>query len=205
MNKRWKPEEGERYWVLGSRGDTVNHTWNADQFDIQLYNTGNCFRAKVEAEAAAEKVKEFLLALHEETEEAKKQEVHLPDWCKVGEWVWVNNSYHKITCIGINGYSIPLIILDNDNRYIFGSLSWDDVSQACPRPYNEKEMEALVGKVLRHDTGGSYLVTAFENRWNQIEIDGVWRDADELMKGWTWPDGKPCCKLVHKEGAVWVE
>ena len=134
----------------------------------------------------------------------RPQKVTLPEWCKVGEWVYVHHSYHKITQIETDGCSVPVIILDNGNKYTFGSLSWDDVSQARLRPYLPDEMESLVGRVAHHATG-SYLITAFENRWNQVKIESVWRDADELMKVWTWLEGVPCGKLVHKEGDDWVE
>lgn len=229
MSERWKPEFGKEYYFVNGLGEVHSSYWYDDIGDISLNNVGNCFATEEEAEEVARTWKRLLNEYHENkklnwSSSSKLMEMctdalknigglsdnsetaELPKWCKVGAWVYVsNNGYHKITCIETSGYSIPLIILDDGSKYIFGSLGWDDVSQACPRPYNEKEMEALVGKVLRHDTGGSYLVTAFNNRWNQIKIESAWRNAGELMEDWTWLDGKPCCKLVHKEGDDWVE
>jgi hypothetical protein len=132
----------------------------------------------------------------------------IPDWIKVGAWVyfWDDAIYAKITKIETVGCSVPIIHFDNNTSRTYGSLSWDDVSQARIRPYNAEEMRGLVGKVLKHDTG-CYLVTGFENRWNQVKIESVWRDADELMKLWTWLDGTPCSVLeyLHEEKGEWVE
>ena len=132
----------------------------------------------------------------------------LPDWIKVGALVyfWDDAMYAKITKIETVGCSAPIIHFNNDTSRTYGALSWDNVSQARQRPYNAEEMKALVGKVLKHDTG-CYLVTGFESRWNQVKIDSIWKDADELMRLWTWLDGKPCGVLeyLHEEKGEWVE
>lgn len=225
---RWKPALNGMYYYINCSGGVLPTHWCDDDADRTLYNIGNCFATAKEAKEVADTWKRHLNEYHKSknlnwSSSSKLMElctnafknigglsntsetVELPDWCKAGAWAYdSNNGYHKIVRIDINGCSVPVIVLDDDNKYTFGSLSWDDVSQARPLPYNKKEMEALVGKVLCRDTD-SYLVTSFANGWNQVKIERVWRDASELMRNWTWPDGKPCCKLVHKEGDDWVE
>ena len=85
------------------------------------------------------------------------------------------------------------------------SVFIENAKQARLRPYNAEEMKALVGKVLKHSTG-CYLVTAFENRGNQVKIESVWRGASELVELWTQLDDSPCGKLEHlNEKGEWVE
>lgn len=115
----------------------------------------------------------------------------LPDWCKVGEWVYLSNAkYYKIKKVDSCG-----IILADGTVIKTDDIHAEAVS-ARLRPYNAEEMKALVGQVLKHDTG-NYLVTAFEHRWNQVKIESVWRDEDELVKVWTQLDGSPCGVLEH--------
>lgn len=224
---RWKPVLREKYYHVNGLGAVIHSYWLDDCGDRCLYNTGNCFATAEEAEEVADTWKRLLNKYHENknlsgssSSELMKllmnafkniggfsdnsETAKLPDWCKVGEWVWSSNSYHKIVRIETNGCSAPVIILDNDHKYTFGSVNWDDVSQARLRPYLPDEMGSLVGRVAHHDTG-SYLITAFENRWNQVKIESVWRDAVELMKVWTWLDGDPCGVLEHLEDGEWVE
>lgn len=210
---RWKPENNDIYYFVHETGTVEYVMWGHYVGDSNLYNAGNCFRTKEEAEAAAKKAKELFLSLHEETENTelfgKTEEAELPEWCKVGEWVWSNNSYHKITCIETSGYSIPLIILDDGSKYTFGSLSWDDVSQARLRPYNSEEMKSLVGKVIEHKKD-LHLVTNYLNDTadnNPVVCVGTnWRDAKGLIEHNYAIDGERCCVLEHlNDNGEWVE
>ncbi len=51
VNKRWKPEIGERYFILDSSG-TGNHIWDNDSVDNYHLSIGNVFKTKEEAEQA---------------------------------------------------------------------------------------------------------------------------------------------------------
>lgn len=57
---RWKPKEGDRYYIIGDDGDVVPDTWDGCDLDADRYNFGNCFRTEEEAKAMAEKVKKLL-------------------------------------------------------------------------------------------------------------------------------------------------
>lgn len=69
MTERWKPEKGEWYWFVGSDMVPREDQWENFYLDGDYYESGNCFRTEEEAEAAAEKVKDLLLDLHESPEE----------------------------------------------------------------------------------------------------------------------------------------
>lgn len=77
MTERWKPEFGDVYWVVTSRGDVTDcRCWHADWFDTGQYTFGNCFRTEEEAETAAEKVKALLLDLHKNPEKMRTLPEH---------------------------------------------------------------------------------------------------------------------------------
>ncbi|WP_290451815.1 DUF3310 domain-containing protein [Faecalibaculum rodentium] len=62
----WKPEHGGTYWAMSLGGAPYPCLpWEEDESDLSHYNSGNCFRTREEAKAAAEKVKALLLSLHE--------------------------------------------------------------------------------------------------------------------------------------------
>lgn len=129
----------------------------------------------------------------------------LPDWVKVGASVYNIEKKQYQTISLING-TVTCKNIDSEGctQYGYGAFMSDCV-EARKRPFNEAEMKALVGKLLKHNTG-IYLVTAFENRWNQVKIESVWRDSEELKELWTQLDGKPCYKLEHlNEKGEWVE
>lgn len=66
MTERWKPEHGGTYWAMSLGGAPYPCLpWEEDESDLSHYNSGNCFRTREEAKAAAEKVKALLLSLHE--------------------------------------------------------------------------------------------------------------------------------------------
>lgn len=126
----------------------------------------------------------------------------LPDWCKVGEWVWsiAFNTYFKVDKV--------------DGLFIYGTdfsggeycVTIEHVRQARPRPYNAKEMRGMVGKVLNNPCS-SRLVTAYrESDCIKILTSIGWYTADDLMTSDYTIDGKPCGVLEHlNENEEWVE
>lgn len=59
---KWKPKLNEIYWHICSDGRLVSNTFENDEFDIGLYNFGNCFRTHEEAKVMVEKIKKLLKA-----------------------------------------------------------------------------------------------------------------------------------------------
>lgn len=60
--KRWKPEEDEKFWSFDGFG-CVEEDVFCQTYDDKKLEFGNCFKTEEEAEAAAEKVKALLLSL----------------------------------------------------------------------------------------------------------------------------------------------
>ena len=142
MSKRWKPGLNGVFWYINS-GNKIDYTTNNGfGVDEEKIAAGNCFFTKAEAKAAAEKVKALLLSLHDNSETLQPdiQEKQLPEWCKVGEWVWCIDSekYAKIKSIDNNG-----TLYFNDDKYhnVYAR-------PARLRPYNADEMRGLVGKMI---------------------------------------------------------
>lgn len=120
---------------------------------------------------------------------------HLPDWCKVGEWVYqrLNKKYIQIGNLDM----AHLAMLEAD-------IKNGATVQACKRPFNDKEMKALVGKVIE-DEDEVNLVSCFHKDTGKIETDYESYDAESLKNSTFTIDGKPCYKLEHLENGEWVE
>lgn len=198
MSERYKPRCTERYYYIRNKGDVDDVLWCDDTFDHEYYEFGNCFRTKKEATNAAKKVKALLLSLHEPT----KGRSRLPDWCKVGEWVWAIafNAYFKVDKVD------DLFIYGTDFPGSEYSVAINNVRQARLRPFNTEEMRGMVGKVINNPCS-SRLVTAYnESDCIKILTSIGWYTADDLMTSDYTIDGKPCGVLEHlNENGEWME
>jgi hypothetical protein len=126
---------------------------------------------------------------------AKKSE--LPDWCKVGEWVFDKaiNKYSQVAPEDITEH------LQEVCKIIFKG----EIVQARLRPYNAKEMMGLVGKVIcGNDTDFRAMIVYADGGTNRVETIHYDYDAEELARCYNI-DGKPCGVLEHLENGEWVE
>lgn len=68
----WKPEKDEEYYVIDPDGDVYSDNWANMDTDELVYEIGNCFKTREEAEKAVEKAKIYTqlkrLAEEENTE-----------------------------------------------------------------------------------------------------------------------------------------
>lgn len=125
----------------------------------------------------------------------------LPDWCKVGEWVYLSNEeYDKIESIddfGINLASGAII----KKKYIP-----EEAVSARLRPYNADELRGLVGKTIATKEDCA-IVTGYRGCENKIilTMEHNRYSAEELLKINATLNGKPCGKLEHLENGEWVE
>lgn len=55
--EEFKPEYGDEYWAISSRGEPDKYRWCGDIIDKGAFNLGNIFRTKEEAEFEAERIK----------------------------------------------------------------------------------------------------------------------------------------------------
>ena len=124
----------------------------------------------------------------------------LPDWCKVGEWVYLSNAkYYKIKKVDSYG-----IILNNGIVIKTDDIHAEAVS-ARLRPYNADEMRELVGDVFEDKDGNLYLAVSYIPHGRGLLIGGFYFNAEELLDANFTLDGKPCGKLEHLENGEWVE
>lgn len=126
----------------------------------------------------------------------------LPDWCKVGEWVYLSNAkYYKIKKVDSYG-----IILADGTVIKTDDIHAEAVS-ARLRPYNANEMRGLIGKVLTSNscsTPFSFLVVYAEGDGSFIESYRFKYTAEELKDHFTI-DGNPCGVQEHRENGEWVK
>ena len=57
---KWKPKDGEDYYVINTLFKVLRFTWQSYSFDFDLLKSGNCFKTKEEAEAKAKEILEIL-------------------------------------------------------------------------------------------------------------------------------------------------
>lgn len=57
---KWKPKEDEYYYFFDEMMQTHRNEWEDSPMDQHLFEVGNCFRTREEAEAMAKKIKKLL-------------------------------------------------------------------------------------------------------------------------------------------------
>lgn len=208
MSERWKPEHDEAYYFFNSVFNVDSEPYKEGfSLDNERIAVGNCFNTKDEAHAAAKKVKALLLSLHEPTTDGSQLVTdcnQLPDWCKVGEWVYLSNEeYDKIE--SIDGFGINLA----SGAFVNKKYIHEEAVSARLRKYNAEEMKALVGKVVDKKDGDAFVVTAYtpeldSRKLSAVAIDDMWVTADDVLEYYTINDS-PCGKLEHLENGEWVQ
>lgn len=207
MTERWKPLNREKYFFVGRDFEACSAMWLNDFPDNTRLKKGNCFRTEAEAEAAAKKVKALLLSLHDTTQVTTQDTTQvemLPDWCKVGEWVWdVEDSRYVM----VKSITDRVLLCTKSKCTYYEELKdmTGNYEQARLRPYNADEMKALVGKVIITPDGVS-LICSYDVEDEKIEITTAFYDAQQLLENALYIDGKPCGVLEHlNDDGEWVE
>lgn len=80
-NKIWKPKYDEGYYASDSSGAVLETTWNTE-IDEQMYDIGNCFKTKKEAEFEVERLK-VIAELKRYAQEHNECEV---DWSNANQF-----------------------------------------------------------------------------------------------------------------------
>ena len=129
----------------------------------------------------------------------------LPDWCKVGEWVWDIEDSRYVKIISIT----DMVLLETADKCTYCEELKDMkglYNQARTLPYNAEEMKALVGKVIKTPKDIA-MVLGYSGERNKVcvaTMDNYFAAGTLLDVGATL-DGKPCGKLEHLENGEWVE
>lgn len=226
---RWKPVLNEKYYHINGSGEVLPAHWYNDFGDGCLYTIGNCFETAEEAEEVARTWKSLLNEYHKSKNlnwsssselmelftdalknigglSANSKTTKLPDWCKVGKWVFdSNNGYGEITSIQEDRSSCCIEFDGGADDFV--SEDFTKLKQARLRVFNAEEIKALVGKVLTRNslsTPFSFLVVYAEGDGSFIESYRFKYNAKELKEHFTI-DGEPCGVLEHLEDGEWVE
>ena len=202
--KRTEPEFGTHYWFITTGGMIDDYTWNGDSVDRSLFEAGNWFADRKEAERVVEK---FKLILSNPTCEITPPP--LPDWVQVGSWV-LDNEGEESECAKIvdfrqdNKLAGLQYLGDPHQTYTVPvkDLLGEGFTPAKVSPLSNEDMIALVGKVLCYrtsDDGRQYkLVTKCtvspDGSDCAITCGGRSYEAGSVMNLFTC-DGKPLAKI----------
>lgn len=141
---------------------------------------------------------------------SEEQKPELPDWCKVGAWVWFkgdkdtgyNPGYFKINAIGYNGKEN---VIDAEGDGII-SMPLSVVKQARLRPWNDDELKSKVGKVFEDDVKNLTLCFRYHRDNETLHFAGKVMSAESLAESDWKLDGSPCGVFEHKnEQGEWVK
>lgn len=145
--------------------------------------------------------------IEESKEEAAENEcpakAELPDWCKVGAIGYDNQLHEYFKIINIDNDTVVATRIESSCYSSYQYFN-EVCSEARKRPFNDKEMKALVGKVI--EDGDNLLFVSMYYGKEECVTAGclVDFDRDDLMR--CSCDGKPCYKLEHlNDKGEWVE
>jgi hypothetical protein len=134
--------------------------------------------------------------------ERPAKETKLPDWCKVGEWVYstIYKEYTQIT----DSDEFEISLKDGAYCSVGVDAFIEDYLPARLRPYNAEEMKALVGKVIENKNF-AHFITTFDKELQEVVSGSDGYSAKDLVEFGYTIDGPPCGKLEHLEDGEWVE
>lgn len=151
-----------------------------------------------EVEDAKEKIEQVMTERDEPVTDCNQLAtncIQLPDWCKVGKWVYVPEikEYFKIT--DIQGENL----IDEHGDH----LPYKDCVQARLRQFILDEMKALVGKLFKDTDDNIFLATSYLCHRGGLLIGGYYYNAGELLDSSLTIDSKPCGVFEHLEDGEW--
>jgi hypothetical protein len=137
----------------------------------------------------------FIPNWHEVEEKTTTKSSQLPDWCKVGEWVYDNV---------IREYAI--IKKEESPQWYVDNVESGRIKQARKRPFNAEEMRGLVGKVIKTPKDIA-MVLGYSGERNKVCVATMnnYFTAEALLAVGATLNGNPCGKLEHLENGEWVE
>lgn len=134
----------------------------------------------------------------------------LPDWVKVDNLGWHQDTgYFKIIDVDDIEKRVHIQQMDGQTeKYCSFNTACTEAKYARTRPFNEKEMKALVGKVIKNGPGMHLVIgcdNVLENEW-VIYVKDCMFSGNDLMRHEYTLDGKPCYFLEHlNDKGEWVK
>ena len=127
---RWRPREGERYYMIDGDRDVPEMSWDNYVFDIYQYDAGNCYQTKELAEQArdSKKAKDKLLEEIREYMDEIGCEEPVWDGCTKNTWLFCYNH-------GVDDY-----------RWIFEPTANKTFSKIPTFKYDEAKCNLILNK-----------------------------------------------------------
>lgn len=141
-----------------------------------------------------------------ENQEGDTPAPKLPDWCKVGVWVWhgpvdgivFEQPYFKIErIVGELAYG-----KSHNNGF---SVHYTYLKPARFRPWNCDELKSKVGKVFEMENGDLTLCLRYQGDTEDLIFVGKLMSAQSFTKSDWKLDGSPCGVFEHYEQGEWVK
>ena len=136
----------------------------------------------------------------------EEQKPELPDWCKVGAWVWhgsvdgiaFEQPYFKIErTVGELAYG------KSHNNGI--PVHYTYLKPARLRPWNDDELKSKVGKVFEMGNGDLTLCLGYQRDIADLIFVGKLMSAQSFAESDWKLDGSPCGVFEHYEQGEWVK
>lgn len=211
--ERWKPEIGDSYFYIRATGTAHATSNDGNPLDVAYIKNGNCFKTEAEAQSAAEKVKALLLSLPDNGNNlvSNLPDKDLPDWCKVGEYVYDPlYGYGEIVFASEKHFYVEF----DGHAAEYSLENVPELKQARLRQYTAAELRELVGTIIEETACGygesSLLVTAYNSGVDSdaepaVMMLGEWFGVSALCAGDYSVDGHVCGVFEHLEEGDWIE
>lgn len=198
MARNTWPIKGKRYWYvdveLGAPLIVRDTCYDGNCIDDDRLDAGNCYRTKIEAEQARDRVLAALKPVPVHETFLKKQ---LPDWCKVGAWVYDQNGDYFCKIIEIAKDEKSFTAAQPGKNYTIGSgdlnYGFDKWKPACLRPWTFDEAPAFVKtKETDHYRACCWILSGIVRNEVQFYTHKDNFASSSEMMAFTQIDGSPC-------------
>ena len=201
--KRWKPEDGEKFWFITSQLVAIDDKWHNLDSDFRYFDRGNCFKTEEEAEAAAEKVKALLLSLQPTCNNlaTNLQYKKLPEWCKIGSWVWdERNGYGEVKSVRDDRSACNIEFKGGGGDFVPEAFA--KLKEARLMSYDHLSISEALGKAVSNESAVG-LVTGYDIA--TVRVFGKFIPFNVFRQMFRYLDGSPCGCLERLENGEWVK
>ena len=205
MARNTWPQFSDRYWYIDWGFGTIgveSDYYDGSSIDDDRLNIGNCYRTKLEAEQAKDRVLASLkpVPAHETFPKltvAIFDRPDCPDWCKVGAWVYnqKENYFCKITEIAEDRKSFTATLSGKNYTIGSGDLNYgfDKWKPARLRPWTFEEAPAFVKtKETDYYNACCWILSGISRDEAQFYTHKDNFASSSEMMAFTQIDGSPC-------------
>ncbi len=140
----------------------------------------------------------------EESAENESPEKALLYWVKKGAIGYNHKQQWYFEVTKVTGVWVDIKYLDTGRGATYSYPEIWECSEAKKRPFYDKEMQKLVGRIFTNAAGDVSIATDFDGQTNTLYIRGAWFNRKVLADSAWLLDGKPCYVLEHLVDGEWV-